>query len=58
MGVYKEKPLPTQSFTKITPYILKIIAFMTSKASKIKARAKETPFINLYSKKYIMINKC
>jgi len=46
---------PTQLLTKITPYTLKRIAFTTSRASEIKARAKETLSINLYSEKYIRI---
>jgi len=49
------KTSPTQSFTKIIPSILKRIAFTTSRASKIKTRAKEAPPINFYSKKYIRI---
>ena len=46
---------PTQPLTKITPYTLKRIAFTTSRASEIKARAKETLSINLHSEKYIRI---
>ena len=46
---------PTQPLTKITPYTLKRIAFTTSRASEIKARAKETLPINLHSEKYIRI---
>jgi len=42
--VYDRKHLPTQPLTKITPYILKRIAFTTSRASEIKARAKEALF--------------
>jgi len=49
------KQLPTQPLTKITPYILKRIAFTTSRASEIKARAKKAPLINLHSEKYIRI---
>jgi len=49
------KQSPTQPLTKITPYILKRIAFTTSRASEMKTRAKETFPINLYSEKYIRI---
>jgi len=45
----------TQPLTKIIPYMLKRIAFTTSRASKLKVRAKEALFINLYSEKYIRI---
>ena len=45
----------TQPLTKITPYILKRIAFTTSRASEMKARAKEALPINLHSEKYIRI---
>jgi len=47
--------LLTQPLTKITPYTLKRIAFITSRASEMKARAKEAPPINLYSEKYIRV---
>jgi len=40
---------------KITSYTLKRITFTTSRASEMKARAKEAHPINLYSKKYIRI---
>jgi len=53
--VYDKKHSPTQPPTKITPYILKRIAFITSRASEMKARAKEALPINLYSEKYIRI---
>ena len=53
--VYDRKHLPTQPLTKITPYTLKRIAFTTSRASEIKARAKKALPINLHSEKYIMI---
>ena len=46
---------PTQPLTKITPYTLKRIAFTTSRASEIKARAKEALLINFHSEKYIGI---
>ena len=49
------KQSPTQLLTKITPYTLKRIAFTTSRASEMKARAKEALPINLYSEKYIKI---
>jgi len=45
----------TQPLTKIIPYTLKRIAFTTSRASEMKARAKEASSINLYSEKYIRI---
>jgi len=51
----ESKTLPTQPLTKITPYTLKRIAFTTSRASEMKARAKEALPINLYSEKYIKI---
>jgi len=35
------KQSPTQPLTKITPHILKRIAFTTTRASEMKARAKE-----------------
>ena len=44
-----------QSLTKITPYTLKRIAFTTSRASKMKARAKKALSINLHSENYIRI---
>jgi len=53
--VYDREYSPTQPLTKITPYILKRIAFTTSRASEMKARAKEALAINLYSEKYIRI---
>jgi len=53
--VYDRKYLPTQSLTKITPYILKRIAFTISRASEMKTRAKEALSINLHSVKYIRI---
>jgi len=53
--VYDRKNSPTQPFTKITSYILKRIAFTTSRASEMKARAKEAFSINLHSEKYIRI---
>jgi len=40
---------------KITPYTLKRITFTTSRASEMKARAKEAFPINLHSEKYIRI---
>jgi len=40
---------------KITSYTLKRITFTTSRASEMKARAKEAHPINFYSKKYIRI---
>jgi len=43
------------TLTKIISYILKRIAFTTSRASEMKARAKKAPPINLYSEKYIRI---
>ena len=46
---------PTQPLTKITPYTLKRITFITSRASEMRPRAKETPLINLHSEKYIII---
>jgi len=49
------KQLPAQLLTKIIPYTLKRIVFTTSRASEIKARAKEAPLINLHSEKYIRI---
>jgi len=55
VGVYGRKHLPTQPLTKITPYTLKRIAFTTSRASEMKARAKEALPINLHSEKYIII---
>jgi len=39
--IYNRKHSLTQPLTKITSYILKRIAFTTSRASKIKTRAKE-----------------
>jgi len=39
----------------LSPYTLKRIAFTTSRASEMKARAKEALPINLYSEKYIRI---
>jgi len=45
------KQLPTQPLTKIISYTLKRIVFTTSRASEIKARAKEAPLINLHSEK-------
>jgi len=53
--VYGRKHSSTQSLTKIIPYTLKKIAFTTSRASEMKARAKEALSINLYSEKYIRI---
>jgi len=53
--IYSRKHSPTQPLTKITSYTLKRITFTTSRASEIKARAKEALPINLYSKKYIRI---
>jgi len=53
--VYGREYSPTQLLTKITPYILKRIAFTTSRASEMKARAKEALSINLHSEKYIRI---
>jgi len=53
--VYNRKHLPTQPLTKVTPYTLKRIAFTISRASEIKARAKEALSINLHSEKYIII---
>ena len=44
VGVYGRKHLPTQPLTKIIPYTLKRIAFTTSRASEMKARAKEALF--------------
>jgi len=49
------KTLATQPLTKITSYTLKRITFTTSRASEIKARAKEALPINLHSEKYIKI---
>jgi len=49
------KHSPIQPLTKIIPYILKRTAFTTSRASEIKARAKEALSINLHSEKYIRI---
>jgi len=49
------KHSPTQPLTKIIPYILKRIAFITSRASEMKARAKKALPINLHSEKYIRI---
>jgi len=46
---------PTQPLIKITSYILKRIVFTTSRASEMKARAKEALPINLHSDKYIRI---
>jgi len=53
--VYSRKLSPTQPPTKITPYILKRIAFTTSRASEMKTKAKEALSINLHSEKYIRI---
>jgi len=53
--VYGRKHSPTQPLTKTTPYTLKRIAFTTSRASEMRARAKEALPINLYSEKYIRI---
>jgi len=53
--VYGRKHSPTQPLTKITSYTLKRIAFTTSRASEMKARAKKAPSINLHSEKYIRI---
>jgi len=39
----------------LSPRSLKRIAFTISRASEMKARAKETPFINFHSEKYIRI---
>jgi len=50
--VYGMKQSPTQPLTKIIPYTLKRITFITSRASEIKAKALP---INLYSEKYIRI---
>jgi len=50
-----EKYSPTQSLTKIILYTLKRIVFTTSRASEMKARAKEALPINLHSEKYIRI---
>jgi len=44
IGYMIEKYSPTQPLTKITPYTLKRIAFTTSRASEMKARAKKAPF--------------
>jgi len=55
IGYMIEKYSPTQPLTKIIPYTLKRIIFTTSRASEMKARAKEALPINLYSKKYIRI---
>jgi len=44
IGYIIEKYSPTQPLTKITPYTLKRIAFTTSRASEMKARAKKAPF--------------
>jgi len=49
------KHSPTQPLTKITPFTLKRIVFTTSRASEMKARAKEALPINLHSEKYIRI---
>jgi len=49
------KYLPTQPLTKIISYTLKRIAFTISRASEMKARAKEALSINLHSEKYIRI---
>ena len=49
--VYGRKHLPTQPLTKITPYTLKRIAFTTSRASEMKARAIEALSINPHSEK-------
>jgi len=46
---------PTQPLTKIISYTLKRITFTISRASEIKARAKEALSFNLYSKRYIRI---
>jgi len=53
--VYSRKLSPTQPPTKITLYILKRIAFTTSRASEMKTKAKEALSINLHSEKYIRI---
>jgi len=53
--VYGRKHSPTQPLTKIIPYTLERIAFTTSRASEMKARAKEALSINIYSEKYIRI---
>ena len=53
--VYDREYLPTQPLTKITPFTLKRITFTTSRASEMKARAKEALPINLHSEKYIRI---
>jgi len=53
--VYGREYLPTQPLTKITPYTLERIAFTTSRASEMKARAKEALPINFHSEKYIRI---
>jgi len=53
--VYDREYSPTQSLIKITSYTLKRIAFTTSRASEIKARAKKALPINLHSEKYIRI---
>jgi len=55
IGYMIEKYSLTQPLTKITPYTLKRIAFTTSRASEVKARAKEALSINLHSEKYIRI---
>ena len=61
MGMIWSESMISQAFqtcyslTKIIPYTLKRIAFTTSRTSEMKARAKEAPPINLYSKKYIRI---
>jgi len=55
IGYMIEKYSLTQPLTKITPYTLKRIAFTTSRASEMKARAKEALSINLHSEKYIRI---
>ena len=55
VGYMVVKLLPTQPLTKITSYTLKRIVFTTSRVSEMKARAKETLPINLYSEKYIKI---
>ena len=55
IGYMIEKYSPTQPLTKITPFILKRIAFTTSRASEMKARAKEALPINLHSENYIRI---
>jgi len=53
--VYNKEHSPTQPLTKIIPYTLKRIAFITSRASEMKARTKEALPLNLHSEKYIRI---